>query len=183
MDSRFSAASRNTRYFRALGDTEMLERLQSKPPRRKAQTHISSFLGYFSNCKRDQPYSTIETGEKWMVNLAEAFPLLYLGLFFNSPPTSLQVEHDRCLFFYPGYRMNAKLSFHHIVQLQFSSCASDTWQGMCTSVLTGPGQAGLWGFCGQPCSCFSLLITGGSSTEMIDSGESGYKFLIETGVN
>ena len=64
MDSRLSAASRNTRYFRALGDNEMLERLQSKPPRRKVQTHILSSLGYFSNCKRDQPYATIETGEK-----------------------------------------------------------------------------------------------------------------------
>lgn len=36
MDSRFSAASRNTRYFRALEDNEMLEKLQSKPLRRNA---------------------------------------------------------------------------------------------------------------------------------------------------
>lgn len=30
MDSRFSVASRNTRYFRALEDNEMLEKLQSE---------------------------------------------------------------------------------------------------------------------------------------------------------
>lgn len=54
---------------------------------------------------------------------------------------------------------------------------------MCASVLMGTGQAGLLGFCGQPCSCFSSLITGGSSREVIDSGESEYNFLIETGVN
>ena len=94
MDSRFSAASRNTRYFRALGDNEMPERLQSKPARRNAQIHILSSFGYSSNCERGQPYPTIVTGEKWMVNLAEHFPLLYLGLLFTSSPTNLELEHD-----------------------------------------------------------------------------------------
>lgn len=82
MDSRFSAASRNMRYFRALEDNEMLEKLQSKPWRRNAQIHIMSSLGYFSNYERGQPYLNIETGEKWRVNLAKHFSLLPLGLLF-----------------------------------------------------------------------------------------------------
>lgn len=40
MDSRFSAASRNTRYFRALEDNEMLEKLQSKPKETCSNSHL-----------------------------------------------------------------------------------------------------------------------------------------------
>lgn len=64
MDSRFSVASRNRRYLRALVDNEILEKLQSKPTRKNAQIHILSSPGYFSNHERGQAYSTTETGEK-----------------------------------------------------------------------------------------------------------------------
>lgn len=41
MDSRFSVASRNRRYLRAPVDNEILEKLQSKPTRKKMPNFTS----------------------------------------------------------------------------------------------------------------------------------------------